>query len=262
MNLARLFQSRPPTAANFWPKRVGYAVGDIHGRADLLSEMIALLERRADQERREAGDPIVIFLGDYVDRGPHAAGVLDLLIAGRPEGYERRFLKGNHEEMMLAFMDAPLQNRSWITQGGAETLLAYGVTPPSPLDLAHDVWFKAAEDLKAAVPAPHMAFLGGLERYVVAEDYVFVHAGVNLARSIEQQTDEDLYWSREKFLNSRKRFPLRVVHGHTPADLPFADERRIGLDTGAYATGVLTAARFEGDGVRFLSVTASGAKWS
>lgn len=262
MNLARLFQSRPPTASNFWPNRVGYAVGDIHGRADLLSELVALLQGRAEQERRDAGDPIVIFLGDYVDRGTHPAGVLDLLIAGRPEGYERRFLKGNHEAMMLDFMAAPLQNRAWVTQGGAETLLSYGVTPPSPLDLAHDVWIKAAEDLKAAVPAPHMAFLSGLERYVVAQDYVFVHAGVNLSRRIEQQTDEDLYWSRDKFLNSRKRFGFRVVHGHTPSELPFADERRIGLDTGAYATGVLTAARFEGCDVRFLSMTATGAKWT
>ena len=262
MNLARLFQRRPPTASKFWPQRVGYAVGDIHGRADLLAELVALLEGRAEQERREAGEPIVIFLGDYVDRGPHAAAVLDLLIAGRPQGYERRFLKGNHEEMMLTFLADPLQNRAWITQGGAETLTSYGVTPPSPLDLAHDAWIKAAEALKAAVPAAHMEFLGNLERYIVAEDYVFVHAGVNLARPIEKQTDDDLLWSREKFLNTRKRYSRRVVHGHTPADLPVADERRIGLDTGAYATGVLSAARFEGDEVRFLSVSTAGAKWS
>lgn len=237
-------------------------MGDIHGRADLLAELVALLEERAEADRREAGEPVVIFLGDYVDRGPYAAAVIDLLLSGRPEGYERRYLKGNHEEMMLAFLQAPLENRAWITQGGAETLLSYGVTPPSPIELGHDAWLQAAEALRAAVPAAHMAFLGALERYIVAGDYVFVHAGVNLARPLEGQTDDDLLWSREKFLNARKRFTHRVVHGHTPSDRPHADERRVGIDTGAYVTGTLTAARFEGDELEFLSISAGRPKGS
>ena len=252
MNLLRLFERAPPHPARFPDGRVGYAVGDIHGRADLLSEMLALLETRAPDERREGGEPIVIFLGDYVDRGPKSAAVIDLLLTGRPQGYERRYLKGNHEQSMLAFMDAPLANRAWAFQGGAETLSSYGVTPP--LRGGDEDWVNAAEQLKAAVPPAHLEFLTGLERYVELGGYAFVHAGVNLGRPLEKQTDDELFWSRDRFINSSRRFSHCVVHGHTPSIEPYADQRRIGVDTGAYATGTLTAARFEGEGVAFFSV--------
>lgn len=216
--------------------------------------MISLLEARASDERRGGGEPVVIFLGDYVDRGRQSAAVIDLLLSERPTGYERRFLKGNHEELMLAFMAEPLANRAWLLQGGAETLASYGVTPPSPLAAAEADWIKAAEDLKTAVPSAHMDFLNGLERYLAMGGYAFVHAGVNASRALERQTDADLYWSRERFLNSTRRFSHCVVHGHTPSEKPYADRRRIGVDTGAYATGTLTAARFEGEEVHFISV--------
>jgi len=234
-------------------------VGDIHGRADLLAALCARLEQRAAQDVRASGAPIVVFLGDYVDRGPRSANVIHLLLSGRPNGFERRYLKGNHEECMLAFMDSPLANRAWLMQGGAETLMSYGVQPPSPISATEADWLAAAGRLKARVPPAHMQFLTSLERYVVLGDYAFVHAGVNVGRPLEQQTDADLYWSRERFLNDRRRFSHRVVHGHTPAEKPFADERRVGVDTGAYATGVLTAARFEGVEVSFVSVGDGGA---
>ena len=250
-----MFDRAPPPAARFPDGRVGFAVGDIHGRADLLTEMLSLLEERAEEERRDGNEPIVVFLGDYVDRGPNSAGVIELLLSGRPRGFHRHYLKGNHEQSMLDFMAAPLENRAWLLQGGAETLVAYGVQPPQPVGAQDEDWAAVASELKERVPHAHLDFLNGLERYVAYGDYAFVHAGVDAARTLEEQTDDDLYWIRDRFIASRRRFSHRVVHGHTPVDRPYADERRIAVDTGAYASGTLTAARFEGSEVAFLSVS-------
>lgn len=258
MNLLRMF-ARTPSPARFEESRVGYAVGDIHGRADLLAEMLALLEASAEADMRKGRPPVVIFLGDYVDRGRESRAVIDMLLEQRPKGFERRYLRGNHEQAMCAFMDAPLENRAWVLQGGAETLEAYGVTPPAPLQATNDDWIAAAEALNGAVPGAHRAFLDGLERYLVFGDYAFVHAGVDAGRALEDQTDQDLYWIRERFLANKRGFSHVVVHGHTPVEHPFADQRRVAVDTGAYASGVLTAARFEADQLSFVSVTGRSA---
>lgn len=255
MGLLRLFERAPAPAAKFIDGRVGYAVGDIHGRADLLAQLLDALEHRVDEDRREAGPPIVVFLGDYVDRGPDSAGVIDLLLRERPHGYERRYLKGNHEQSMLGYMETPLENKAWVLQGGAETMHSYGVAPPPPIGATEADWLIAAEQLRAHAPQSHLDFLNNLERYVVYGDYAFVHAGVDASRTLEQQTDTDLFWSRAQFIASKRRFSHRVVHGHTPVERPYADERRIAVDTGAYASGVLTAARFEADQLDFLSVS-------
>lgn len=254
MGFLGLFKKQPKPA-RFLEGRVGFAVGDVHGRADLLAQMFDLLEARLVGEMRDGAPPIVIFLGDYVDRGPNSAGVLDLLTGDRPHGYDRRYLRGNHEQSMLAFMHAPNENRAWLHHGGAETLASYGVAPPPPRHATNEECLEAAAALRARLPQAHRAFLESLERYVELGGYAFVHAGVDHGRGLDAQEDKDLYWSRERFLNSKRRFSHRVVHGHTPTDQPFADGRRIGVDTGAYATGVLTAARFEGEEVSFLAVT-------
>lgn len=251
----RMFAREEEAQSAFLDGRVGYAVGDIHGRADLLDLMIAALEARVEEETRPAGPPIVVFLGDYVDRGRQSAQVLDLLLEGRPHGYERRCLWGNHEQAMLAFLDDPVLNRAWARHGGAETMQSYGVASPSiHAPTAEEEWIAAADALRAALPQAHLDFIGALERYVVLGDYLFVHAGVDPTRTLEEQTDDDLYWSRSRFLDSRKRFSHRVVHGHTPTEQPFVDARRIGVDTGAYASGVLTAVRLEGEAMDFLTV--------
>lgn len=257
MKLLRMFERTPPPAARFPEGRVGFAVGDIHGRIDLLRKMVSLLEERADAERRANGEPIVVFLGDYVDRGPNSAAVIEAMLQGGPLGYERRYLRGNHEQSMLRFMAAPMENRAWLLQGGAETLVSYGVRPLSPVTASEEEWIAVAAALKERVPPAHLQFLEGLERYVAFGDYAFVHAGVDAARSLEEQTDDDLYWSRDRFIASKRRFSHRVVHGHTPVERPYADERRIAVDTGAYASGTLTAARFEDEEVTFLSVSDS-----
>ena len=255
MSLLRMFAPAQPPPARFPEGRVGYAVGDIHGRADLLALLLDRLEAAADADRGAGGEPIVVFLGDYVDRGPQSAQVIDLLLSGRPRGFVRRFLRGNHEQAMLAFMADPLPHRAWLMQGGSETLLSYGVTPPAPVYALEADWLEVAAQLRAAVPPVHIAFLEGLERFAEYGDYAFVHAGVDAARPLHAQAEADLYWIRERFLNSRRRFSHLVVHGHTPAERPYADQRRIGVDTGAYASGVLTAVRLEGEGHAFLAVS-------
>ncbi len=262
MNLFRGMARPPARAAKFMDGRVGYAVGDVHGRVDLLDLLLGELEGRASGDVRENGQPIVIFLGDYVDRGPDSNKVIDLLLSGRPAGFERRFLRGNHEQVMQAFMDDPLSNRSWMLHGGAETLQAYGVRPPALTTSSNEDWQAAAEALRAAVPAAHIEFLSGLERYITLGDYAFVHAGVNPARAMERQTDQDLFWARERFIKSRRPFSHRIVHGHTPVDRPFIDQRRVAVDTGAYASGWLTAARFEGERVNFISVNQQNIEFS
>lgn len=255
MELLRMFERPAPPAAYFPADRVGFAIGDIHGRADLLADMIAMLEARASEDTRAGGPPLVIFLGDYVDRGPDSKGVIDLLVAGRPFGCNRHYLKGNHEQSMLGFLDDPMAHRAWLLQGGAETLLSYGVQPPPPVGAEEHDWIGVAQHLRACLPAGHYEFLEGLERYVELGDYAFVHAGIDAGRRLEEQTDEDLFWARGAFIASKRPFSHRVVHGHTPVDQPYADSRRIAVDTGAYASGILTAARFEGDQVSFLPVS-------
>jgi len=251
--MLHLFKSASSPVARFLDGRVGYAVGDIHGRADLLADMILLLEQRSLDDTRLAGPPIVIFLGDYVDRGPDSAGVLSQLVAGGPRFCECRFLRGNHEQSLVAFLDDPKANLGWMLQGGAETLISYGVQPP-PFTAPEAAWRAAAAELRNRMPVAHLAFLSRLERYVELGDYAFVHAGVDASRPLPDQPDEALYWSREAFIASKKSFSHRVVHGHTPVDEPYADARRIAVDTGAFASGVLTAVRLEGEGASFVAV--------
>lgn len=214
--------------------------------------MIELLEARSIDDTRLAGPPIVVFLGDYVDRGHDSAGVIGMLAAGRPRHCECRYLRGNHEQSLMAFLDNPAANRGWVLQGGAETLMSYDVRPP-PFNGSAQAWEQAAAELRARMPAAHLEFLSSLERYVELGDYAFVHAGVDDTKPLAAQTDEALYWSRDTFVGSKRPFSHRVVHGHTPVDRPYADARRIAVDTGAYASGVLTAARFEGESVTFLT---------
>lgn len=253
MSVLRLFQRSKSTVARFLDGRVGYAVGDIHGRSDLLADMIALLEARSIDDARLAGPPIVVFLGDYVDRGHDSAGVLGMLAAGRPRHCECRYLRGNHEQSLMAFLENPMAHRGWLLQGGAETVMSYGVRPP-PFNAPAQAWQDAADALHARMPQAHLDFLNGLERYVELGDYAFVHAGVDDTRALADQSDEALYWSRDAFIASKRPFSHRIVHGHTPVDQPYADARRIAVDTGAYASGTLTAARFEGEAVTFLPV--------
>lgn len=255
-------QKARPSA--FEENRTGYVVGDIHGRLDLLKEALERIERDAARRARKE-KPLLICLGDYIDRGPESAGVIEFLCSHPLERFETRFLKGNHEAAMLAFLAAPGANREWLRHGGSETLFSYGVQP-IPSQAAPNAAFEAAaQRLAALAPGPHLQFLNRLERFAVAGDYLFVHAGVDCGRPLEAQEDRDLFWARKRFIEDRRAFKQVVVHGHSPVPAPYRDWRRICLDSGAYATGKLCVGRFEDDRVEVMNVQlddGAGAYWS
>jgi serine/threonine protein phosphatase 1 len=228
-----------------------YAVGDIHGRADLLIRLMQDL--REDSARGEyEGRPILIFLGDYVDRGFQSKEVIDVLLSDIVSPFETYFLKGNHEAAMTQFLSDPSVGPRWAEYGGAETLVSYGVQPPRTRTSLEE-WMQTSEALNAALPSEHLHFLSNLDLSVRIGDYLFVHAGVRPGVPLDQQTEQDLLWIREEFLGDRRGLDAVIVHGHTPEQRPHRDTRRVGLDTGAYLSGRLTAARFEHDRVEFIA---------
>jgi len=222
-----------------------YAIGDIHGRYDLIKDL--LRQVAVDYAGRANGRrPILIFCGDYVDRGPHSAKVLEALVWLRRRGeVDLHLLKGNHEQALLSFIDDPDTGPPWLQFGGAETLMSYGVPPPAA-DEGRQGLDRARDELLERMPAAHLRLLQTLELMVEVGDYAFVHAGVRPGAPLHAQHEHDLLWIRQGFLDAPGPFEKVVVHGHTWTSLrPRIEPHRIGLDTGAYATGVLTAIRFE-----------------
>jgi serine/threonine protein phosphatase 1 len=225
-----------------------YVVGDIHGRDDLLIRMHAMI--LADARARPGLAPTVVYLGDYVDRGPGSFEVLEFLIQEPLPGFTSIPLMGNHEDMMLRFLDGP-PTLNWLVNGGVSTLASYGVASGEPIVYLADLDVVRRE-LRAAVPPAHMRFLLGLGLMHVAGDYVFVHAGVRPGVDLEAQAPADLLWIRDKFLDSRKDHGKVVIHGHTITDEPEVRANRIGIDTGAFVTDRLTCLVLEGSERRFL----------
>lgn len=226
------------------PGTVVWAVGDIHGRCDLLVPLVEAMA--ADLSRTSAERKMVIFLGDYIDRGPDSRGVIRLLAnLSRSHGAEWRFLKGNHEQAMVEFLENPSRGARWCEYGGDRALQSWGLRVP---ELAHrtDAWARVAADLRHKLTAQEMAFLENLELSVTVGDYFFAHAGARPGLALDRQTSEDLLWIRQPFLESLTEFERVIVHGHTPMKAVHADRRRIGIDTKAYDSGVLTALRLEG----------------
>ena len=231
--------------------RLVYAVGDIHGRHDLLDRLIQDIQTDA-QATGSHDRPLLIFLGDYVDRGPQARAVIDLILQLRSDGFfEVAPLKGNHEDLLLQFLNDPAVTEKWLAFGGAATLASYGVTPPRP-NAKLETLKTAQAAFELALPRSHRDFLESLRSQLVVGDYAFVHAGVRPGVALENQTEHDLLWIRNAFLEAGGPFDKVVVHGHTPMDAAELLEHRIGLDTGAYATGVLSAVRLHMDEQRLL----------
>lgn len=227
-----------------------YAIGDVHGERVLLERLLDLLRRDADG-RPEA--PVAVFLGDYVDRGPDSRGVLELLCADPLPGMAVRRLLGNHEQAMLDFLEAPQSGAGWLDFGGIACLDSYGVRlQPGSRDPARLIAWR--DELQSSMPAAHLALLMSLERWVVYGDYVFVHAGIRPGTPLAEQALADLLWIREPFLDWPDPHEKVVVHGHSIRPVPQRLPNRIGIDTGAYATGVLTAVALTGEQVRFLQV--------
>lgn len=234
-----------------------WAVGDVHGRLDLLAPLIEAI--LTDLESSTAQRRVVVMLGDYVDRGPASRGVIDLLcdLSERAD-IETHFLRGNHEDRFEAFLSQPEVGPGWCDYGGREALASYGVPVPALRSAAED-WETACAEINAALPDRHRRFLAGLTYAFALGDYFFAHAGARPGTDLALQEPEDLMWIRSEFLQGAAPFDKLVVHGHTPVDQVHADHRRIGIDTGAYATGVLTGLRLEGARRDLLQARAAGA---
>lgn len=224
-----------------------YAVGDIHGHLDLLERMQRLIDD--DLAAHPADRAIEVYLGDYVDRGPDSAGVVEALAGPPAEGLERICLIGNHEDFLLQFLDEPLILQNWLDNGGHATLASYGVAA-DPVAAEPD---EVVSAFRAALPEHHVRFFHDLALGHRVGDVLFVHAGIRPGVPIEAQDPHDLMWIRSPFLGYDGPLPVRVVHGHTPVREPIVTPYRIGIDTGAFATGILTCAVLEGADVRFLS---------
>lgn len=225
-----------------------YAIGDIHGRLDLLDALLASVD--ADDRARGSARSEIIFLGDLVDRGPDSRGVVERLMT-LPDTRPARFLMGNHEEVLLRAAEGDLRAlRFLIRIGGRETLLSYGISEQEYRDLDFDGLLAL---MQQKVPASHLAFLAAFEPWIEVGDYLFVHAGLKPGIAIENQEMSDLCWIREEFLSHRESFGKMIVHGHSITE--DIDERpnRIGIDTGAFASGRLTAIGLEGDERWYLS---------
>ena len=225
------------------PGARAYAVGDIHGRLDLLDQLLGKIED--DIAQRPADKVALVFLGDLIDRGPASAGVIERLRTLNGFPARASFLLGNHEEMFLRAIDGePGVAHDWLRFGGDACAESYGLSPLS-LEAAEDA--RAAELLSGAVPAEHLAFLRGFGDSVSFGDYLFVHAGIRPGIAIEDQDPHDLRWIRRPFLSDIQDHGCMVVHGHTITDGVEERSNRIGIDTGAYQTGVLTALAIEDD---------------
>jgi serine/threonine protein phosphatase 1 len=224
-----------------------YAIGDVHGRFDLL---IALLRRiKADDAQRPAAETHVVMLGDLIDRGPYSAEVVEYL-RGHRDGFATfHFIMGNHEEAMLDSItpSAIPEEIGWLGYGGHETMLSYGADPS--LFTAEGAELAAA--MRRLVPRTHIEFLESFNDKVQIGDYLFVHAGIRPGIAVEHQDARDLRWIREPFLQDESDHGVVVIHGHSIVEEPEIRHNRIGIDTGAYRTGLLTALALEG-GDRWL----------
>ena len=239
------------SAARSGPKgRRAYVIGDVHGCLDLLDRLLS----RIETEIRERPKPrtSLVFLGDLIDRGPASAQVVERLRTYSPPGASTHFVMGNHEEVMLRVLggEADLVP-SWLRFGGAETLRSYGIDPSDIPGMDPE---RLVGRLRAAVPANHVEFLESFADSISFGDYLFVHAGIRPGIDLSEQSQSDLRWIREPFLEDTTDHGFTVVHGHTITNSVEVAANRIGIDTGAFCTGTLTALAIEG-GRRWLIQT-------
>jgi calcineurin-like phosphoesterase family protein len=244
--------SRSGTSSPSGPRgRRAYVVGDIHGRLDLLDQ---LLEQIHDEIGPEPdGEVLLVFLGDLIDRGPNSFEVVERLRTYRHRGVRRVFILGNHEEVLLRILAGQTELiTSWLRFGGAQCLKSYG-TDPNPISVMdHE---SALGAIKRAIPDEHVAFLNSFVDTCRFGDYLFVHAGIRPGIELDRQRQNDLRWIREPFLRDLSDHGFVVVHGHTISRGIDEQPNRIGIDTGAYHSGILTALVIEGAERRYLDTS-------
>jgi serine/threonine protein phosphatase 1 len=244
--LGRLFKktaaSRPIDAARVPDGMRIYAIGDIHGRDDLLNALLTKIE--ADDRARGSADTQIIFLGDLVDRGPGSAAVVETALALKTAGRNVRFLMGNHEEVFVSACrkSDPKVTRFFLRIGGEATVLSYPITRAEYMTLDME---QLTERLDTLVPREHVEFIEGFEDQIIIGDYVFVHAGIRPGVPLSDQKPSDMRWIREEFIDQRGDLEKVVVYGHTIYEDVEERGSRIGIDTGAYDSGKLTALGIE-----------------
>lgn len=235
------------------PGDLVYAVGDIHGRVDLLNKLLSLI--KADIASRTFERASIVFLGDYIDRGFHSREVIDRLIdlkaSARSPVTNVVCLAGNHEDMMLKFLEDPAEGRHWLGVGGLATLASYGVMLEEESDL--DALLEASHALEATISKGHLSFLRGLDEHCRLGDVLFIHAGLRPGVAFDAQTRRDKLGIRGEFTRSDFDFGVKIVHGHTGVRSALVGPQRVAIDTGAFATGVLSAAVLEGAVVSVLN---------
>lgn len=234
--------SRPIDSASIPEGRRVYAIGDVHGRNDLLQQLLERIIK--DDDQRGDVQSEIIFLGDLVDRGPDSAGVLDTAMQLKAEFGNVRFLMGNHEEVYLAAVTGDEKSVRFFNRiGGRETILSYEISMKEYIEL--DIP-QLAERIPTLFPRKHIDFVAGFEDQIIVGDYAFVHAGIRPGIPLSEQKNKDLRWIREDFLSAREAHEKIIVYGHTINDEVVETGTRIGIDTGAYYSDKLTALALEG----------------
>lgn len=229
-----------------------YAIGDIHGYDDLFE---AMLDRIRADAKALGERPRIVLLGDYVDRGPSSRQVLERVrLLQSAEWCDLIALMGNHEDALLRFLEEPEFGETWRDWGGTATLDSYGVAMPFMAG-SEDIWSQVSRDFATAFDPAHLAMLQQMPASFQADDYLFVHAGVDPDRPLAGQDSEIFMYIRGRFLRAEQSCEYVVVHGHSPHREPVNARWRIGIDTGVYYTGVLTAMRLHGESRNLLQVS-------
>ena len=227
-----------------------YAIGDIHGKINLLTQLIRKIKE--DANIRPIRKVLTVFMGDYIDRGLESKSVIESIINENGIG-EKITLLGNHEKLMLSSLEDVGSMKSWCAMGGIQTMFSYGVDVQ---DIMLRRGYEVAQvALIEAVPRHHLLWLRGLQSRYEYGDYFFCHAGVNPDRSLSDQDESDLLWIRHKFTNDKRIYPKIIVHGHSPVDHVDIRSNRINVDTGACYTENLSCVALEHDGIRLIQLT-------
>lgn len=227
-----------------------YAIGDIHGRSDLLARLLDMI--RDDAAAAPETDRTIVYLGDLVDRGMDSRGVVEMVLQGPPEGFQAIHILGNHEAAMLDFLEDSSIGPHWMLNGGDMTLYSYGVAVPRPGSGQGTEFVQARNALAERLPPAHLGFLKSMVLAMPIGGYLFVHAGIRPGLPLDEQRPEDLLWIREPFLSSDQDLGHVVVHGHTISDKVTERRNRIGIDTGAYHSGRLTCLVLAGGSRTYL----------
>ena len=230
-----------------------YAVGDVHGHIKLLEIIHTLI--RNDLEKNPVDDYKLIFLGDYIDRGPDSAGCIEYLINLMAENNNVICLKGNHEDKLENFLADPIGFAdSFFTYGGIDTAVSYGIDMAEYRGRDDEISRKGSE-LSNSIPAHHKSFYSKLDKSVTFGAYMFVHAGVRPGVALDQQSEDDLIWIRSEFITNQQLYEKVIIHGHTPAYPMEVQPNRINVDTHAYQTGVLSCLVLQGSDYRVIEAT-------